>query len=78
MVKLELKGPDSSLRVRQVRILGEIEGESLRLPQQHSAMTIQQRNTEAETLRVFRLITAQVCKTFFSHKIEPSLLHVHF
>nr|XP_018897368.1 PREDICTED: E3 ubiquitin-protein ligase MYCBP2-like [Bemisia tabaci] len=70
VVKLELKGPDSSLRVRQVRILGEIEGESLRLPQQHSAMTIQQRNTEAETLRVFRLITAQVFGKLLEGKKE--------
>ncbi|XP_024084698.1 E3 ubiquitin-protein ligase MYCBP2 isoform X3 [Cimex lectularius] len=60
IIRLELKGGDNSMRIRQVRILGRIEGESLRLKRQHSAMTIQQRNTEAETLRVFRLITSQV------------------
>ncbi|XP_046604041.1 E3 ubiquitin-protein ligase MYCBP2 isoform X2 [Neodiprion virginianus] len=60
VVRLELKGPDNSLRLRQIRILGEIEGESLKIGKQHSALTIQQRNCEAETLKVFRLITAQV------------------
>lgn len=48
------------MRVRQIRILGKIEGESLKVGKQYSAATIQQRNCEAETLRVFRLITSQV------------------
>nr|CAD7431359.1 unnamed protein product [Timema monikensis] len=60
VVRLELKGPDNSLRLRQVRVLGEVDGESVRLTRQHSATTIQQRNCETETLRVFRLITSQV------------------
>ncbi|XP_076385847.1 MYC binding protein highwire isoform X12 [Megachile rotundata] len=60
IVRLDLKGPDNSLRVRQIRILGEIEGESLKVAKQLSAQTIQQRNCEAETLKVFRLITSQV------------------
>jgi E3 ubiquitin-protein ligase MYCBP2 len=60
VVRLELKGPDNSLRLRQIRVLGEVEGESLKLGHQHSAQTIQQRNCETETLRVFRLITSQV------------------
>lgn len=64
VVRLELKGPDNSLRLRQVRVLGEIEGEPLRQDRQHSATTIQQRNTEAETLKVFRLITSQVSKHY--------------
>lgn len=60
VIRLELKGPDNSVRVRQIRVLGEIEGESLKIGKQYSAFTIQQRNCEAETLRVFRLITSQV------------------
>ncbi|XP_023712844.2 E3 ubiquitin-protein ligase MYCBP2 [Cryptotermes secundus] len=60
VVRLELKGPDNSLRLRQIRVLGEVEGESLKIGHQHSAQTIQQRNCETETLRVFRLITSQV------------------
>lgn len=60
VVGMELKGPDNSLRVRQIRMLGEIEGGSLKVGKQLSAQTIQQRNCEAETLKVFRLITSQV------------------
>ncbi|XP_063236464.1 E3 ubiquitin-protein ligase MYCBP2 isoform X2 [Bacillus rossius redtenbacheri] len=59
-VRLELKGPDNSLRLRQIRVLGEVEGESTRLGRQHGSATVQHRNCEAETLRVFRLITSQV------------------
>lgn len=60
VIRLELKGPDVSVRIRQIRVLGEIEGESLKVGKQYNASTIQQRNCEAETLRVFRLITSQV------------------
>ncbi|XP_043286736.1 E3 ubiquitin-protein ligase MYCBP2 isoform X2 [Venturia canescens] len=60
VISLELKGPDNSLRVRQIRVLGEIEGESLKIGKQLNAAAIQQRNCEAETLKVFRLITSQV------------------
>lgn len=60
VIRIELKGPDNSLRVRQIRVLGEVSNESLRTGKQYSALTIQQRNCEAETLRVFRLITSQV------------------
>lgn len=60
VIRLELKGPDNSLRVRQIRVLGEVSNESLRSGKQYSALTIQQRNCESETLRVFRLITSQV------------------
>lgn len=60
IIGFKLKGPDNSLRVRQIRILGEIEGESLKIGKQLNTQTIQQRNCEAETLKVFRLITSQV------------------
>ncbi|RZF32318.1 hypothetical protein LSTR_LSTR001782 [Laodelphax striatellus] len=55
VLRLELKGPDNSLRVRQVRVLAAGERTA-----QSTALAIQQRNTEAETLKVFRLITSQV------------------
>lgn len=67
VVGMELKGPDNSLRVRQIRMLGEIEGGSLKVGKQLSAQTIQQRNCEAETLKVFRLITSQVSTHDFSY-----------
>ncbi|KAF7271207.1 hypothetical protein GWI33_015889 [Rhynchophorus ferrugineus] len=60
VIRLELKGPDNSVRLRQIRILGKIDGEVLKVGKLYSAGTIQQRNCESETLRVFRLITAQV------------------
>ncbi|XP_035719406.1 E3 ubiquitin-protein ligase MYCBP2-like isoform X2 [Vespa mandarinia] len=60
VIGLELKGPDNSLRVRQIRVLGEIKGESLKIGKQLSTQMIQQKNCETETLKVFRLITSQV------------------
>ncbi|KAL5012682.1 hypothetical protein ScPMuIL_011233 [Solemya velum] len=59
-VQLELKGSDHSLRVRQVKVLGELDGESLHLPVHRSAEHIQKNNCENETLKVFRLLTSQV------------------
>lgn len=55
-----MKGPDNSVRVRQLRILGNIDGESLKIGKQYAASMLQQKNCEIETLRVFRLITSQV------------------
>lgn len=63
MIKVELKGPENTLRVRQVKVLGWKEGESIKILGQISASMAQQKNCEAETLRVFRLITSQVCST---------------
>ena len=61
-VKIELKGPDNTLRLRQVKALGVLGGG--RSPDAAASAfgpsTIQQANCEAETLRVFRLITSQV------------------
>ncbi|GAB6023050.1 hypothetical protein CHUAL_007142 [Chamberlinius hualienensis] len=59
-VKIEFKGPDSTLRIRQVKVLGFVEGDNLQLPNQPNAIVIQQKNCEAETLKVFRLLTSQV------------------
>lgn len=63
VIKVELKGPENTLRVRQVKVLGWKEGESIKILGQISASMAQQKNCEAETLRVFRLITSQVCLT---------------
>lgn len=60
IIKIELKGPENTLRVRQVKVLGWKDGESTKIAGQISASMAQQRNCEAETLRVFRLITSQV------------------
>lgn len=63
VIKVELKGPENTLRVRQVKVLGWKEGESIKILGQISASMAQQKNCEAETLRVFRLITSQVSLT---------------
>ncbi|XP_037787011.1 E3 ubiquitin-protein ligase MYCBP2-like isoform X1 [Penaeus monodon] len=61
-IVVELRGPDQSVRVRQVRVLGGEggEGSGSRPLRQHSPLTIQHRACEQETLKVFRLITGQV------------------
>lgn len=59
-IRLELKGPDNTLRLRQVKILGLQVGESLSVGKQITANQIQQKNCESETLKVFRLLTSQV------------------
>lgn len=62
-----MRGPESTLRVRQIKLLGqqlqygEQPSNSIKLIQKiTNSNQIQQRNCEAETLRVFRLITGQV------------------
>ncbi|KAH9488940.1 E3 ubiquitin-protein ligase mycbp2 [Bulinus truncatus] len=57
---VELKGPDQSLRLRQIKILGTIEDEETELEVKKGAAQIQQENCEAETLKVFRILTSQV------------------
>lgn len=74
VIKVELKGPENTLRVRQVKVLGWKEGESIKIPGQISASMAQQKNCEAETLRVFRLITSQVSTTLPSF----SFAHIRY
>ena len=70
VVKIELKGPDNTLRVRQIKALGGGGGGLFPVKELNNPglITIQQRNCEAETLRVFRLITGQV----FGRLLEES------
>ncbi|XP_030643001.1 E3 ubiquitin-protein ligase MYCBP2 isoform X2 [Chanos chanos] len=72
VVKIELKGPENTLRVRQVKVLGWKEGESIKIAGQISASVAQQKNCEAETLRVFRLITSQVFGKLICGDAEPT------
>jgi E3 ubiquitin-protein ligase MYCBP2 len=96
LVRIELKGPDNTLRLRQVKVLGHFNSSQQQAMYEHQERqvfspstgkpiqqnfspafsgiktrddgsngkvelcSIQQRNCEAETLRVFRLITGQV------------------
>ncbi|XP_043928839.1 E3 ubiquitin-protein ligase MYCBP2 [Protopterus annectens] len=72
IIKIELKGPESTLRVRQVKVLGWKDGESIKIAGQISASVAQQKNCEAETLRVFRLITSQVFGKLICGDAEPT------
>ncbi|XP_054723026.1 E3 ubiquitin-protein ligase MYCBP2-like [Uloborus diversus] len=69
-IRIELKGPDNTLRLRQVKILGTQEGESVYIGKKVSALQIQQKNCEAETLKVFRLLTSQVFGKLISGENE--------
>lgn len=44
-----------------MKVLGTQDGESLQIGKKVTAIQIQQKNCEAETLKVFRLLTSQVC-----------------
>lgn len=59
-IQVELKGPDQSLRVRQVKVLGTVQDEDCTVPVKKTSFQIQQDNCEAETLKVFRILTSQV------------------
>ncbi|KAF4109316.1 hypothetical protein G5714_010389 [Onychostoma macrolepis] len=72
VIKIELKGPENTLRVRQVKVLGWKESESIKIAGQISASVAQQKNCEAETLRVFRLITSQVFGKLICGDAEPT------
>ena len=61
VMKVELKGPDHSLRLRQIKVLGNLDGASMLVGKRQSPLVMQQKNCEAETLKVFRLLTSQVC-----------------
>ncbi|XP_072332276.1 E3 ubiquitin-protein ligase MYCBP2 isoform X3 [Scyliorhinus torazame] len=72
IIKIELKGPENTLRVRQVKVLGWKESESIKIGGQVSASVAQQKNCETETLRVFRLITSQVFGKLICGDAEPT------
>ena len=67
-LKIEIKGPDNTVRLRQVKLIGKSNDfPSPFLPNRADSQRIQQSNCEVETLRVFRLITSQV----FGKLLEP-------
>ena len=65
--KLEMKGPDNTLRVRQIKMLGGIKGASLAVGKQQTPLVMQQKACEAETLKVFRLLTSEVSHHHHHH-----------
>ncbi|XP_058840925.1 E3 ubiquitin-protein ligase highwire [Topomyia yanbarensis] len=62
--RLEFRGPEATLRVRQIKLLGYTADEKAAQFKHNLKMInanyIQQKNCETETLRVFRLLTGQV------------------
>lgn len=59
---IEMRAQDTSVRVRQIKVLGTVSEESQAYGRQYSYSTIQHRQCENETLKVFRSITFQVNK----------------
>ncbi len=73
MIRIDCKG-DSMLRVRQIKVTGELKGESPRILQMPCSFILQQRQCESETLKVFRLIIFQV--EFYSVFTQNSYLEI--
>ena len=69
ILRIELRGADATLRVRQVKVVGHSEGELPALPTLSPA-SLQIYNCEQETLRVFRLLTSQVFLFCFKEDID--------
>lgn len=60
--RLELRGLESTLRIRQIKLMGNpIDSTHTKMKLSAvNAIYIQQKNCETETLKVFRLLTSQV------------------
>ena len=60
-LKIELRGPDNGLRVRQVKILGQL-AEGRKFIDQLPGRVLRAQMCEAEVLKVFKLLTAEVSR----------------
>lgn len=61
VVRVEIKGPDHNIRLRQLKVMGTVVADlKNQLKEVKNCSHLQQLNCEAETLRVFRLLTSQV------------------
>ena len=61
VIKMDIKGPDNTLRLRQIKVIGYNKTKIQDICKAiFNSQQIQQVNCEAETLRVFRLLTSQV------------------
>lgn len=58
--RVVLNGEDPTLRVRNIKLLGHLQQPEKRGMKSMNYLQIQQRNCEAATLKVFRLLTGQV------------------
>lgn len=71
IIRLEFKGPDHNLRLRQIKIMGQdLSNLKDQIKEVKDCSHLQQLNCETETLRVFRLLTSQVSKTKIQINIQ--------
>nr|CAB3264102.1 E3 ubiquitin-protein ligase MYCBP2 [Phallusia mammillata] len=70
--KIELRGPDNGLRVRQIKVLGYNQVEGPKLMSQLSAKLLQSQTCEAELLKVFKLLTAEVFGQLLSEETSST------
>ncbi|CAG7827587.1 unnamed protein product [Allacma fusca] len=65
--KMELKGPDNTLRVRQIKVLGFQPNQSDVIDKPGMSTWISMRKCENETLRIFRLLSSEVFGKLLLH-----------
>lgn len=58
-IKIELRGPDNGLRVRQIKLLGHSR-DGRKYIEQLPSDVLRAQTCEAEVLKVFKLLTAEV------------------
>ncbi|XP_076822444.1 E3 ubiquitin-protein ligase MYCBP2-like isoform X2 [Clavelina lepadiformis] len=71
-VKMELRGPDNGLRVRQVKILGDSAEAGEDFVEQLPANMLRAQTCESELLKVFKLLTAEVFGRLLSDQSSSS------
>nr|XP_026691648.1 E3 ubiquitin-protein ligase MYCBP2 [Ciona intestinalis] len=72
ILQVELRGPDNGLRVRQIKLLGILVGEGMMSIQQLPSNTLRAQTCEAELLKVFKLLTAEVFGQLLSETTPTS------
>jgi E3 ubiquitin-protein ligase MYCBP2 len=79
--RIELRGLENNIRIRQIKILGHsidqklTQEQSLLVMKNSNAHYIQQKYCELETLRVFRVLTNQVFGKLITQNDRPLSLH---
>lgn len=59
-IRVDLKGPDNTLRVRQIKVLGCDLSKQRESVKSDASFNIARRKCENETLRIFRLLSSEV------------------
>uniref|UniRef100_H2YTX0 RCR-type E3 ubiquitin transferase n=1 Tax=Ciona savignyi TaxID=51511 RepID=H2YTX0_CIOSA len=69
VIQVELRGPDNGLRVRQIKLLGSLVNDGVVSVKQQPSNTVRAHTCEAELLKVFKLLTAEVFGQLLSENI---------